>query len=310
MGRKRTRWVGRRVQLASVVTAVIATSLCAASQAAALTACEAVKPTIEHIQLTELNTTGALFEAQINPQNSATTYEFVIVQQLRNPENPSDHGESAPEDLRAVGGPIPAGAGNVTVSGMVTGLERGYTYWYEVVASNLAGETRSEGDNAFSYYYAGGYPYGLPGVQYRGTPPSPCELELTKQYAERIAARAEAERHQQAREHEELLAKEDAARYASEAAALKRREEEDAAPEAAPHIPSCIVPALKGDTLRTARRAIVKSHCRLGEVREPHRARRMLMVVRQSHRHGEKLAGGAVIDVTMGPARSRHPRAG
>jgi hypothetical protein len=44
------------------------------------------------------------------------------------------------------------------VSGRVTGLERGYTYWYEVAASNLAGETRSGGDNVFSYFYAGGSP--------------------------------------------------------------------------------------------------------------------------------------------------------
>jgi len=75
------------------------------------------------------------------------------------------------------------------VSGLVTGLEPGYTYWYEVVASNLAGETRSEDDKSFSYYYGGGYPYGLPGVQYRGMPPSPCELELVKQYAERTPLR-------------------------------------------------------------------------------------------------------------------------
>ncbi|HZL49252.1 MAG TPA: hypothetical protein VFC30_09595 [Solirubrobacteraceae bacterium] len=289
------------------MTAVIASSLCAASQAAAVTACEAVKPTIEHVALKEITPAGAMFEAQINPQNSATTYEFVIIQQLRNPENPSDRSEPAPEALRAAGGPIPAGAGDVTVSGLVTGLERGYTYWYEVVASNLAGETRFGEDNSFSYYYTGGYPYGIGGAPFRAVPPSPCELELIKQEAERIAARAEAERHQHAREHEEQVAKEDAVRYASEAAALKRREEEEADAEAASHIPSCIVPALKGDTLSTARRAIDKSHCRLGE---PHRARGMLMVVGQSHRHGEKLAGGTVIDVTMGPARSRHPRAG
>jgi hypothetical protein len=310
MGTKRARWVGRGSQLAAVVTAVIASSLCCASQAAALTACEAVKPTIEHVQLMEVNAAGVAFEAQIDPQNSATAYEFVIVQQLRNPENPSDHGEPAPEGLRAVGGPIPAGAGDVTVSGRVTGLERGYTYWYEVIASNLAGETRSGGDNWFSYFYAGGFPNGLPGLQYRGAPPSPCELEQTKQEAERIAARAEAERQQHAREHQELLAKEAAVKYASEEAALKRREEEEADAEAASHVPSCIVPALKGDTLPAARRAIDKSHCRLGEVRESHRARGMLIVVGQSHRHGVKLAGGAVIAVTMGTARSRHRRPG
>jgi hypothetical protein len=273
-----------------------------------MTACEAIKPTIEHVRLTEVNAAGAVFEAQINPQNSATTYEFVIVQQLRNPENPSEHGELAREGLRVLGRPIPAGAGNVTVSGLVTGLERGYTYWYEVIASNLAGETRSGGDNVFSYYYTGGYPNGLPGVPYTATPPSPCAVELAQQEAARITERAEAERRQNAHEHEEQVAKEAAVRYASEESALKRREEEEADAEAASHIPSCVVPALTGDTLNAARRAIDKAHCRLSKVRESHRHRGMLVVVGQSHRHGEKLAGGTVIAVTLGMARSRHHR--
>jgi hypothetical protein len=286
------------------VSAVIAGCLCAASQAAALTACEAVKPTIEHVQLAEANPAGAVLEAQINPENSATTYEFVIVQQLRDPEDPSERGEPAPEGLRAVGGPVPAGAGDVTVSGLVTGLERGYTYWYEVVASNLAGETRSDGDSWFSYYYAGGFPDGLPGVPYRPTSLSGCVRELTQQEADRYAAQAEAERQQRAREHEELLAREAAIKYASEEATLRRREE-----EAARHVSSCVVPALTGDTLSAARRAIRRAHCRLGEVREPRHDRGTLVVVGQSHRHGERLAGETVIAVTMGPARSRHPKA-
>jgi hypothetical protein len=273
-----------------------------------MTACEAIKPTIERVGLTEVTLAGVVLEAQINPQNSATTYEFVIVQQLRNPENPSDRSELAPKDLRAVGGPIPAGGGDVTVSGLVTGLELGYTYWYEVVASNLAGETRSGGDNTFSYYYTGGYPYGIGGVPYEATPPSACSIELAEQEAERITASTEAERLQQAREHEELAAKEAAIRYPSEVAALKLREEEEADAEAASHVQSCIVPALKGDTLSLARRAIEEAHCRLGEVREPHRHRGMLVVVDQSHRHDEKLVGGTAIAVTMGAVRSRHRR--
>jgi hypothetical protein len=275
-----------------------------------MTACEAIKPTIEHVALQEITPAGATLEAQINPQNSATDYEFVIVQQLRNPEDLSDRGEPAPEGLRAMGGPIPADAGDVTVSSLVTGLKHGYTYWYEVVASNLAGEARSGGDNLFSYYYTGGYPYGIGGAPFRAVPPSPCAIELAQQEAGRIAARAEAERHQLAREHEELVAKEDAARYASEAAALKQREEEEANAEVASHIPSCVVPALKGDTLIKARRALSKAHCRLGVVRESHHHRGMLIVVGQGDRHGEKLAGGTVITVTMGTARSSHHRTG
>jgi hypothetical protein len=275
-----------------------------------MTACEAVKPTIEHVQLTELNTTGALFEAQINPQNSATTYEFVIVQQWRDPESPSDHGEPASEDLRAVGGPIPAGAGDVTVSGLVTGLERGLTYWYEVVASNLAGETRSEGDKAFSYFYTGGFPYGSPGVPFRSVTPSPCAVELAQQEAARITARTEAERHQAKEQAEQRQAAEAAARYATEESELKQVEEreakEAAAREATQH-PACIVPALKGETLTTARRSLRRAHCRLGEVLKSSHHRGKLIVVGQNHQHREKLANGTAITVIMGTARpERH----
>jgi hypothetical protein len=70
---------------------------------------------------------------------------------------------------------------------------------------------------------------------------------LAQQEAEKYTAEMEAKRHQIAREQEEQQAKEDAVRYASEVAALKLREEEEADAEAASHIPSCIVPVLKGD---------------------------------------------------------------
>jgi hypothetical protein len=67
-----------------------------------LTACEAIKPTSNE-WLMEVTPASVVLEALINPQNSATTYEFVIVQQLRNPENPSDRSELAPKGLRTVG---------------------------------------------------------------------------------------------------------------------------------------------------------------------------------------------------------------
>jgi hypothetical protein len=214
-----------------LVSCAIPAGVLVPSSAQALTGCEAVLPTIEHVGLKEVTPAGAVLEARINPQNSATSYEFVIVQQWRDPENPSNRSELTSEGPRALGGPIPAGAGDVTVSGLVTGLERGYIYWYEVLATNLGGETRSHGGNSFNYYYAGLLPPG-PGAPFTPTAPSACVLEHAKQEGERIGASAEAERHQHAREHEELLAKEDAVRYASEAAALKKHEEEEAAAKA------------------------------------------------------------------------------
>jgi hypothetical protein len=219
-----------RVLLFALVSCAILAGGLVPSSAQAMTGCEAITPTIEHVALKEITPAGAVLEAQIDPQNSATSYEFVIVQQWRNPENPSNRGELTPEGPRTLGGPIPAGAGDVTVSGLVTGLERGYIYWYEVLATNLGGETRS-GGSSFNYYYAGLLPLG-PGAPFTPTAPSACVLEHAKQEGERIAASAEAKRRQQ----EEQKAKEVAARYASEAAVLKKREEEKAAAQATPSV--------------------------------------------------------------------------
>ena len=68
---------------------------------------------------------------------------------------------------------------------------------------------------------------------YKPEPPSQASLEFAQQQADGIAARAEAERQQHAREHEELLVKEAAVRYAAEALLeLKQREKEEATAQA------------------------------------------------------------------------------
>lgn len=175
--------------------------------------------------------------------------------------------------------------------------------WYEVVASNLAGETRSGGDNSFSYYYTGGYPYGIGGAPFRAVPPSPCAVELAQQEAGRIAAKTEAERQQQSREHEEEKAKKSAARYAAEAAALEQREQEETAAEAKVRvIPTCTVPSLKQDTLRRVRQALSKAHCRLGKVSRPKGRHGQLVVTQQRVSAGEKLPGDTRVGVALGRA--------
>jgi hypothetical protein len=191
----------------------------------------------------------------------------------------------------------------VTVSGFVPGLQPGYTYWYEVIASNLAGKTKS-GDQPFSYYYFGGYPNGTgAGAPYESEV-SPCSFESAEREAEAIYDEAEAQRRQHAREAQEQLAGEVAARYASEAATLKQREEEAAVAEVAAHVPSCVVPALRGDTLSAARRALEKAHCRLGRVRGPLRHDGRPLVIAQGARHGGRLAAGTAVAVTLGIVRS------
>lgn len=294
------RYARRGAQLAWVLIACLATALYCAAQAGALTACEAIEPSIEDETLVETTPAGALLSAQINPQNSDTTYEFVIVQRVR---NTWESGELTPEGPRTIGRPIPADAGNVTVSSWLTSLQPGYIYWFDVVARNLAGETRSGGDNSFGYYYTGSYGLG-PGNPYFGTAPSGCEIERSREQAGRIFAAAEAERRQQAREREEELARENAARYAADAAATRREEDEAAASRAAtPHPSVCVVPALRGDTLSSARRAIHRAHCRLGKIREPPRHKGTLVVVGQGTRHGKELADGTRIALTLGAAR-------
>jgi hypothetical protein len=62
----------------------------------------------------------------------------------------------------------------------------------------------------------------------------------------------------------------------------------------------CVVPSLKGDSLRRARRALVKAHCRLGKVSRSRGVHRALVVVRQSPAHGRKLREGSAVAVTLG----------
>jgi hypothetical protein len=289
----------RSARLASIASLAFAGSLCGVSQASALTACQATAATIDRVGLTEETPAGVAVEAEINPQDSDTTYELVIAWRVL---DPSERGEPVPGDPRVQGGPIRAGAGPVTVSGFVSGLQQGYTYWYEVIASNLAGKTRSAAQ-PFSYYYSGGYPNGTGAGPPYESEASPCSLESAQRQAEATFAEAEARR-RHAREQEEQLAKEAAARSAAEAAALQRHAEEAAAAGAAPRRrPRCVVPGLRGKTLRAARRALDRAHCRLGEIRWPHRRRGPLVIVGQSLRHGRELAGGATVGVTMGIAR-------
>jgi len=72
----------------------------------------------------------------------------------------------------------------------------------------------------------------------------------------------------------------------------------------------CRVPALKGLPLARARKALTKAHCKLGRVRRPKHARGLLVVERQSHRSGTKLAAGAHINVVLAkpPRKARRKR--
>lgn len=102
------------------------------------------------------------------------------------------------------------------------------------------------------------------------------------------------------------------AELAAELAEVLRRVEQEAAEEplGASHVsPSerCVVPELKGDTLRVAQRMLARDHCRLGKVTLPHRHRGRLVVTHQSRRVALRLADRTVVGVKLGPApKHRH----
>ena len=74
-----------------------------------------------------------------------------------------------------------------------------------------------------------------------------------------------------------------------------------AAPGPLPPAPvaPCIVPRLKGKTLRAARRSLLARGCRLGAVRRSRSARRPGRVIRQSPKAGTSRPGGTRVNVTV-----------
>jgi beta-lactam-binding protein with PASTA domain len=62
----------------------------------------------------------------------------------------------------------------------------------------------------------------------------------------------------------------------------------------------CIVPKAKGKALRTAKRALVKAHCKVGKVRKAFSAKvKKGRVIAQGARPGKKLAPGAKVRLTV-----------
>jgi hypothetical protein len=272
--------------------------LATAQGAAALTACEATKPSIDRTKLTEVNLTGVHLEAEINPQGSETVYEFAIVWQKL---NPSERGEPLPGGSPTAGGRLAAGNADVTVSAVLTGLQPGYTYWYEVTASNVAGKARSAAQ-PFPYFYTGGYPEGTGAGPPSNNEESPCAIEGARRSGEEAAAREAARRAKQteaeersAKEAAELAAKERESREAGERAGRELAERSAAASRSL----KCVVPRLAGDSLSEARRAITEAHCRLGKVHWPRHHRGALIVVRENRKTGAAFAAGTRISITL-----------
>jgi beta-lactam-binding protein with PASTA domain len=77
----------------------------------------------------------------------------------------------------------------------------------------------------------------------------------------------------------------------------------DAANPYTEQAPRCIVPALHGKSLQTAKTTITKAHCRLGVVRRRTAPKALFgKVVSQSPAAAKRLEGGTFVRLTLGRA--------
>lgn len=186
----------------------------------------------------------------------------------------------------------------ITVSLDLAGTKPG-TYRFEVLAHNAAGYALDRSELTVQEPPPGAFPGGLGGGEQYTATVSAGEIASAEAIAKQIFAEAEARR-QEARAREAQQA-EEASRVVTEAeerearaaAARKRREAE------AEH-PACLVPALKGDTLTAARRALAKAHCRLGHVHRPAHRQSVPRVARQGARPGTRLGNRAPVALWLG----------
>lgn len=196
---------------------------------------------------------------------------------------------------------LAAGFEQVIVTDSIVGLQPGFLYKYEVIASNSDGREGYVGDGFLTCSPQGGC----------GQPYLIGESLWVIEGAERVAKEApklEEEREAKQKEEEERPAKEAAVRAAhereiheaGERAGREAAERERRAKQAAAAM--CHVPSLRGDSLDAARRALRKGHCNLGKVSKPRKHHAPLVVRTQSIRAGRKLAKGAAVAVHLGPA--------
>lgn len=112
-------------------------------------------------------------------------------------------------------------------------------------------------------------------------------------------------------EEEALSGQAEARLAAEESGALQRiaheavEEEQLGKPAGTATTRTCLVPLLRGDTLRAARRALTIAHCKLGRVSTPRGRRAKLVVTRQGKRAGALLPNGTPVAVRLGKRRSK-----
>jgi hypothetical protein len=236
-------------------------------------------PEVGYLSPSHVSTTSATIEVPINPNGGETSYEIWL--ECQSPTESKQSCEPLTVNPQRRQGILPAGFEPKIVTDEVAGLQPGYLYEYGVIATNSAGREGDVGDGFLTCPSQG--PCSEPYLRGEAL----WEIEGAKRAAEE-APRLEAERQAGRREAEERLAKEAAERSAKEHEVH----------------PACVVPRLKGDSLRVAGHALRSAHCGLGVVIVPRVPRGQLVVVRQSAPTGKKLAAGSRVGLTLGRGAS------
>jgi hypothetical protein len=198
------------------------------------------EPTIVDAQAIGITEQGTMLEAQINPGNGETAYEFWL-------ECRSVSGGSCESIARQEqGGHIASGSGERTVAVNMSGLQPGYNYLFRVAASNAVG--RVEARLSFETQQLGACATGCP---YK-TGPSLAALEQSRKYGEEAPIR------QTAREQ---AAKEQAEREAALAKADQPASATTNNPPSTVSESGDVVLASTGITVQSDGTAVVKLNC-------------------------------------------------
>jgi hypothetical protein len=276
------RRAGHRLGLA-LVTAII--TLCAFAPASVL-ASQVGAPSIESVG----SAAGAeiTIDARINPEGLETSYEIGLE---CSPCGPGD---------QWIEGMLSAAHESHEVVLALTGLQAGRQYWFAVRALNADGETSRRGETIEIPQPPESFPEGTGGSGLvTGNPPN----EATLNELRAIGIREEERR---TKEREEQNARGLAARPASE---LEHTEEQPSPGPTRTELPSCLVPALKGDTLIAARRVLARAHCGLGAIHRPVHSHGTLYVSAQSAPAGKRLVYRARVALRVGPKGNGGKRA-
>ncbi len=253
----------------------------------------AAKPKVDYLNATSVSMTGATIGAEINPEGSETHFEIFLECQSAQETNetcgPLTVGPQRQEGL------LWAGFEPLTETDSVTGLQPGYLYKFDVIATNSAGREGFEGGGFLTCPAQDSCP---------SQPWWPGQSLWVREGAERAGAEAprlEAEREAKHREEEERPAKEAAERAAKEREIREAGERAGReAAERARKSHECVVPKLKGDPLPKASVALGEAHCRLGKLTKPRGDHGPLVVVGQAVPAGKKLAAGARVGLSLG----------